>query len=71
MIATNELRFVEREITMYEQHFDREPTTIKKTTRILQQKWIRPVDEQTTLATIGNVTEEWRDVPVVQEQSNG
>lgn len=58
MTPTMELRFVERQI-------GKEKTYV---IRILQQKWVRYAEEQTTFATIGQITEEWRDVPVVKEQ---
>lgn len=62
MTPTMELRFVERTITTYQQHFDHAPTPIKKTVRILQQKWI----EKTMYDDDPEIVE-WRDVPIAKE----
>lgn len=53
MTPTNELRFVRRMVEGNESKFER---------TILQQKW---TDEDAW----GKVTEQWRDVPLVEEKN--
>jgi len=66
MIATNELRFVEREIG----YSNTGNVTDFKTIRILQQKWhtdTYTVQEENCLRVMANV--EWRDVPLAKEEA--
>ena len=62
MIATNELRFVEREVPV--------GSNVVRLERTLQQKW-----ENTywTIDESGNkfIEHEWRDVPVEKETDRG
>ena len=61
MTPTNELRFIEREIVVYETDEGKECKTI----RILQQKWARYHHIETQRV----VESEWRDVPCVKEST--
>ena len=66
MIATNELRFVEREVN---QQISKVPDQWeKRTIRILQQKWR---DDNLTRQDNGSFEfgYEWRDVEVVKEDA--
>lgn len=67
MQATNELRFVEREIVVKPMTVI-DPTYTTKIVRILQQKWIvTAVYRGTEIAT--DLSEfEWHDVPVEKEE---
>ena len=68
MIATNELRFVEREIVVTTDWdvLGTPITGLKKTVRVLQQKWkVRPVYKEGADYT----DFEWRDVPCVKEEA--
>lgn len=59
-IATNELRFVER---------NREASVVGRPipmVRILQQKWVQ--GDVMLLSNPPKPVEEWRDVPVVEEE---
>lgn len=69
MTPTMELRFVEREIEV-PMDWDVVGTPIykiKKTVRVLQQKWVEDYtypDERTR-----HYREEWRDVPLVKDEA--
>ncbi len=64
MIATNELRFVERETgkTLVDEfgYFQ------KETIHVLQQKW---VGDDYTVDNKPLIKTEWRDVPLVKEET--
>lgn len=64
MTPTNELRFVERQIT---EPIPNEPNLgVRKNVRILQQKW----EHEPRYSPYSGLKPEtvWRDVPVVKEQ---
>jgi hypothetical protein len=56
MTPTNELRFVERYLSL-----DNQPVRLL---RILQQKWVGELHEN---RAAGKYVDEWRDVPVEKE----
>lgn len=65
MIPTNELRFVEREEVLTN-YYDKDgglTMTKTHTIRVLQQKWTG------TDTYSGGRKEEWRDVPLVKEET--
>jgi hypothetical protein len=65
MIATNELRFVERTVKT---PYGNDGAEVSKNVRILQQKW---QERYWTFDEAGNKSqpEEWRDVPLAKEDT--